>query len=652
MSISVDSSLSPWRRRLKALGGAYLGLLVGLLVTLSLWQWSERVYHRNAQAYFDFRVRQLREGIEKRLETYQHILHGTRGLFAASVAVERDEFYQYVSSLHLDQRYPGVQGIGFSVIVPEQQKASHIQKIRDQGFPNYQIYPDGDRQVYTSIVYLEPFIKRNLRAFGYDMFTEPVRHQAMVYARDNDAIAMSGMVKLVQETDTDIQAGFLMYLPVYRGGQPHDTESERRANIIGWVYSPFRIKDFISGIGGERAGDLHLSIYDGEQVSDDGLMYSDDLKSSAKHAIVTTRTLQMGGHSWTLLIHSEPGLENWLTDDQSLTILIGGAILSFLLGLLIREIIARGDALAYASAANQDLQESEARFRLMADSAPVLIWMTDAKQAAVWFNRRWLEFTGRRLGQEMERGWLESVHPSHQDLVEKLLNWHFNVRTPFSAEYQLRRYDGNYRWVVNNGVPRVDENGQFIGFIGSCIDITNHKEMEEELWELATIDSLTGFLNRRHFLVRLQEEFNRMQRNVEMHSSVLMLDLDFFKRINDQYGHAAGDAVLKHFADIIRRQQRKIDVVGRLGGEEFAIILPYTGLSDAEVFAERLRKSVAENRLRQQNTLIEITVSIGIALLSSDSKSADSVLRAADRALYIAKEAGRNQVVLSTSRQK
>ena len=646
MSYSVGSLLSPWRRRLKALGGAYAGLFIGLLITLGLWYWSERSYDKNAQAYFDFRVARLLESIDKRLETYQQILHGARGLFAASESVERSEFYEYVRSLRLEQRYPGIQGVGFSLIVPRDQKDAHTKEVRSEGFPDYQIYPAGEREVYTTILYLEPFAKRNLVAFSYDMFSEPVRHQAMVYARDNDTIGMSGKVTLVQETDADIQAGFLMYLPVYKNGQPHKSLEERRASIIGWVYSPFRIKDFIHGIGGERAGDLHLSIYDGDRVAGDTVMYRDQLEQVSNQTIITTRILQIGGHSWTLVIHSEPGLKDWLTHDQSLTILISGVTFSFLLGLLIREFIARGDALVFAAEANQELQESEARFRLMADSAPVLIWMTDPKQSAVWVNKHWLDFTGRNLHQEIGRGWLESVDPVHIGLVQELFDWHFNVRTPFRAEYRLRRHDGHYRWIVNSGVPRVDEHGEFLGFIGSCIDITNHKEMEEELWELATTDGLTGFLNRRHFLVRLQEEFDRMQRNVQSRSSVLMLDLDLFKRINDKYGHAVGDAVLKHFSDIIRKQQRKIDVVGRMGGEEFAIILPDTETAEAQIFAERLRKSIEMNPLQQQGQSIKITVSIGIASLNANSNNPDAVLREADRALYFAKESGRNRVIL------
>ncbi len=651
MSISVGSLLSPWRTRLKALGGAYAGLFAGLLLTVGLWYLSERAYARNAQAYFDFRVGQLLESIDKRLENYQQILHGARGLFAASESVSRHEFYEYVSSLRLEQRYPGIQGVGFSLLVPKAEKDVHVEEIRGQGFPGYQIYPAGERELYTTILYLEPFAKRNLVAFSYDMFSEPVRRRAMIYARDHDAVGMSGKVTLVQETDTDIQAGFLMYLPVYKNGRSHDTEFERRAHIIGWVYSPFRIEDFIRGIGGVRGADLSIGIYDGDTTSSQRLMYSDSTKPGTDHTISTFRKLTIGGHCWTLAIRSEPGLKNWLTHDQSLTILISGVILSFLLGLLIREFIARGDALSFASATNQELKESEARFRLMADSAPVLIWMTDEEQAAVWLNKHWLDFTGRNLHQEIGRGWLESVDPAHIGLVQKLFDWHFSVRSPFKAEYRLRRHDGQFRWIVNSGVPRIDENGEFLGFIGSCIDITNHKEMEDELWELATTDGLTGFLNRRHFLVRLQEEYDRMQRNVHSRSSVLMLDLDHFKRINDQYGHAVGDAVLKHFADIIRRQQRKVDIVGRMGGEEFAIILPDTETAEAQILAERLRNAIADKPLHQQRELIEITVSIGVALLNADSNSPDSVLREADRALYSAKDHGRNRVVLSSVSQ-
>lgn len=639
---------SSWRSKLRHAWSACLVLIVGLSVTWGLWYSSEQAFRRDTQTYFEFRVGQLLDSIDKRLETYRQVLHGVRGLFSASTEVERTEFRDYVAALRLDVRYPGIQGVGFSLIVPKEQMASHQQLIRQQGFPDYKILPAGDRDIYTSIVYLEPFSGRNLRAFGYDMFSEPVRCQAMVFARDYDTVALSGKVTLVQETESDIQRGFLMYLPVYRNGAAHGDEASRRKNILGWVYSPFRIRDFMEGIGGERAGDLNLSIYDGDQISESNLMYGDYRKMSSVGGVVAIRKLETGGHVWTLVIHSEPGLTHWINNYQSMIIVFAGTALSGLLALLVLQYSVRGEALALAATRYRELQESESRFRLMADSAPVLIWVAQPDHSAIWFNKHWLDFTGRTIDQEVGQGWLESVYPSHVELVVKLLIWHFHLRKPFSVEYRLRRHDGQYRWVIHTGVPRFEEFGEFVGFIGSCIDITEHKEMEEELWELATTDGLTGFLNRRHFMVRLQEEFDRMQRTTESQSSVLMLDIDHFKKINDGYGHAAGDAVLQHFADIIRQQQRKIDVVGRIGGEEFAIILPDTDVQEAQVFAERVRKVVADCPLQQESFYIEITVSIGIAALNAASASADSVLLDADRALYVAKENGRNRVVLSS----
>jgi diguanylate cyclase (GGDEF)-like protein/PAS domain S-box-containing protein len=541
-----------------------------------------------------------------------------------------------------------VQGVGFSLVVPQAQLLSHTESIRQQGFPHYDIYPAGKRDMYTSIIYLEPFSDGNLRAFGYDMFTDPTRRHAMIHARDTDTIGITGRVSLVQELDSDNQAGFLMYLPVFQNRRPHDNEVDRRNHILGWVYAPFQIRDFMAEIGGERGTDLRLSIYDGEKISAATLMYTDQADPIQGKGISKTIHLAIGGHIWTLAIHSETSLKDWLNTYHPLIILISGVGLSMLLSLSIRQYIARGQALAMAAAVNQELQESEMRFRLMADSAPVLIWLTDVNQAAIWFNKQWLQFTGQRLSENLGQGWLSLVESSQKKWLLKVLHWHYQIRKPFNLEFRLRRYDGAYRWILNTGVPRFNNNGDFVGFIGSCIDITQHKEMEEELWELATTDGLTGFLNRRHFLVRLREEFDRIQRNDKLQSALLMLDIDHFKRINDSYGHAIGDEVLKHFAQIIRSQQRKVDIVGRMGGEEFAVILPDTNLSEARVLAERLLHTVARTPLAHEVSLIKITISIGVAQLNIHSESADSALKQADQALYRAKEAGRNQIAVQS----
>ncbi len=136
-------------------------------------------------------------------------------------------------------------------------------------------------------------------------------------------------------------------------------------------------------------------------------------------------------------------------------------------------------------AAERALQESESRFRMMADSAPVLIWMSGPDKGCSWFNQGWLDFTGRTLAQELGDGWVENVHPEDLARCVDVYVSHFDRREPFTMEYRLRRSDGVYRWIVDSGKPRFEGDGRFAGYIGSAIDITDHKQSEEELRRLA-----------------------------------------------------------------------------------------------------------------------------------------------------------------------
>jgi PAS domain S-box-containing protein len=122
------------------------------------------------------------------------------------------------------------------------------------------------------------------------------------------------------------------------------------------------------------------------------------------------------------------------------------------------------------------LQESEARFRATADSAPVLIWMSDSTKACDYFNRQWLEFTGRTMEQELGDGWAEGVHSEDLQRCLGVYDTAFDSRQPFTMEYRLRRFDGEYRWVVDHGVPRFAPDGTFVGYIGACMDITDQKK--------------------------------------------------------------------------------------------------------------------------------------------------------------------------------
>jgi diguanylate cyclase (GGDEF)-like protein len=180
------------------------------------------------------------------------------------------------------------------------------------------------------------------------------------------------------------------------------------------------------------------------------------------------------------------------------------------------------------------------------------------------------------------------------------------------------------------------------GFVSIYTDITRRKKAEDELRHLATTDPLTGAGNRRHFMALASAEVARSQRE-ELPLSALMLDLDFFKRVNDQYGHAGGDEALRRFVARCIADLRGSDILGRLGGEEFAAILPETDSAGAMDVAHRLRRHLAAEDITCDRGTFRFTVSIGVAALKPGD-SLEELLRRADEALYWVKAHGRNGV--------
>ncbi|WP_237246431.1 CHASE domain-containing protein [Sideroxyarcus emersonii] len=316
-------------------------LVVCLLVTVLLWDIMRKSADKELQNEFDVQVRLVQSNIKRRLDNYRDVLRGTAGLFQASESVTRNEFHTYVESMELAQVYPGIQGVGYSLLIPAIEKMRRIEAIRKEGFPQFSIRPEGSRDPYSAIIYLEPFDWRNQRAFGYDMYAEPVRREAMERARDQDTEALSGRVVLVQETGADVQYGFLLYKPIYRNGSPHDSITQRRSSLVGWVYEPFRMNELMNqGVLGrylETIRDqLDIEIYDGDSVDAQHLMF-DSKKNGAGGAVrfVSTSTEPYFARNWTIRINSLPAFEAKLNTLQARMILIGGIFISLLLTLVV-----------------------------------------------------------------------------------------------------------------------------------------------------------------------------------------------------------------------------------------------------------------------------------------------------------------------------
>ncbi len=476
----------------------WLVLALSLGATGGLWQAAKVSTEQEVHDYFDFRVREAVDKTAQRLTVYTEVLRGAEGLFRASANVNRNTFKAYVAALRLADDFPGIQGVGFSLLIPPSEKERHIAAIRKEGFPEYVIRPEGKRDIYTSIIYLEPFAERNLRAFGYDMYSEPVRRAAMERARDTGLPEMSGKVLLVQEATQNIQAGFLLYLPVYRG--PHETPAQRRANIVGWVYAPFRMADLMHGIYGEHALDLDIHIYDGTDVSETSLMYDSSLLSGEKlvtHRYSTSQRLELAGHTWTLQIASRPSLDSRVNTERAKLIAAGGTATSLLLTLIIWILVhGRRRALLLAQqmnreliASEQALRTSEGKLQAILDNADVAIGWADEAGTIEYLNRKFTELFGYAVADvpTIEQ-WYQRAYPDAAYRERIVAQWQAAVakaRQEGTAiapqEIEVACKDGNRRWAVLNSA-----------WVGSTIlvsfnDITARKRYEETLQRWAHI---------------------------------------------------------------------------------------------------------------------------------------------------------------------
>ncbi|WP_166268700.1 sensor domain-containing diguanylate cyclase [Marinobacter caseinilyticus] len=212
----------------------------------------------------------------------------------------------------------------------------------------------------------------------------------------------------------------------------------------------------------------------------------------------------------------------------------------------------------------------------------------------------------------------------------------------FSLEYRLIRKDGRLVWVWERG-RAVEDNGELV-LEGIILDMSERKALEQELSRLATHDTLTGLYNRREMTRLLQEEVSRSAR-YHRHLALLWIDIDHFKAVNDDYGHAVGDQVLTDICKRLASSIRSVDAIGRYGGEEFVVLLPEMELPEALETAERLRALVAQQTIvLGGDTTLSLTISVGVAVFPDHGDNADALCHAADQAMYDAKKAGRNQV--------
>ncbi|MGV3587573.1 MAG: CHASE domain-containing protein [Adhaeribacter sp.] len=727
------------KRLFKHFSFAFIPFLLFLGATIFSYFYFKQRREADLKTRFNTKVSQAEEQVKRRANHYIQVLKGAKALFTASSEIKREEWKNYIEALEVYKSYPGIQGIGFSEVIRPENLQDHIRQVRAEGFPDYTVTPAGNRPVYTAIVYIEPFTGRNLRAFGFDMFSEPIRRQAMEQARDTGQPVLSRKVILVQEDGNEVQPGFLLYLPVYQHEILPPSVADRRRLLKGYVYSPFRAGDLMKNVLSDDFEGFAIQIYDGLIKDGAHLLYSRNpnqgpVRRAGRADLSREIKINLANNTWTVVFTAQPAFTEIHSRIPEI-MLVGGTVISLLIffafwsvatrrrsnkvrqtitdnatgalfmmnekgyctfmnpaaeamtGFTMAEIqekplhylihhhrpdgtpypmeecpidralptnnlvrahqdvfirkdgtyfpvtcaaspifqngipiatvievkdlteekktqaaleyqhrvtntiaenatvalfmmnadgyctfmnpmaeemtgfsfaemqqqplhnlihrhqpdgapfpmeecplckalkenkVLRGHedvfirkngtffnvscsatpvfeqgTLAYMVLEIRDVTEerqaqsaileSEARFRNMADNAPVMIWLNNEEGLVTYLNRRWFEFTGKPNEASLDEGWVDPVHPDDVEKVRLVYEQALQDHTSFEVDYRLKRKDGVYRWMVTNAAPRFDAAGKFMGYIGSVIDITERKEAEQKIKENAAL---------------------------------------------------------------------------------------------------------------------------------------------------------------------
>lgn len=476
---------------------AWTMLGLGLLTAACGSWWAKQAIDADALHQFAFTCDHVALKIQERLETYAMTLRGGAALFDASTSVTRHDWQVFTEALRTRDNIPGVQGIGFAEAIAPDRLSGHIGRIRGEGFPDYRVHPAGERTGYSAIIYLEPFRGRNLRAFGYDMLSEPVRRSAMEQARDTGQAALSGKVKLIQETDKEIQPGALMYVPVYSRDMPRGNVEQRRKALIGWVYSPYRMHDLMSGMLGDwqprQDRVIGLRIHDGNRDSPDNLLFaSQQTTASQPVRLQQRRLIDFNGRQW-LLVFDQFDSPFHISHAPAWTILLGGIAFSGLLFNLMRakmlsQVTAAriaDDLTAEIRHREQLLKESEYRWHFALEGLGDGVWDWNLADNQVFFSKRWKEMLGfgdDEIHDSFDE-WESRIHPEDKAETLAAVRAYLDGKSQsYAKEHRLLHKDGGWRWILTRGVV-VGRNGDGkpLRMIGTHLDITERKRMEQSL---------------------------------------------------------------------------------------------------------------------------------------------------------------------------
>ena len=454
---------------------AWLVLAVCIGCTLLAWHFTQRETEQNADLRFQSAVQEAHNAIGQRMEGYINVLLGAAALFNTSENISRAQWRAYVAALKLGTYAPDIQGISYAQRLFLAEKTAHTATLRADGFPAYDIKPEGVRAQYAPIIYIEPFAGSNQQLIGVDLFSEPIRRAAMEAARDTGNPTVSGRVFLIEDETggaAPVQPGFIIFVPVFTPGALLETVAQRRHALRGFISSAFRMSELMGGILGNRRDFFYLRVFDGHTA----LLF--DMQKTARGAqprYSQSVNLVLPGRSWRLELYSQPDFEQTLMSYLPSAVAFGGALIDLLLFLIIAVL------LKHRKTDHEALSRLERMLEGAIDSIDEAFVIYDENDCLAYCNERYREvyaasadlfIPGTRFEQIIrsgaERGQYVEAQGRIDDWVRERIALHQAANTTLIQQLE------NGRWL--RIIERKTRDGYTVGF---RFDITQLKIAQE-----------------------------------------------------------------------------------------------------------------------------------------------------------------------------
>ncbi len=633
-----------------------LPMLALLLAAVAFYSYASIKEAEQRRLRFAQQVHGYQDILRREFQTHLALLDSLQRFFDAGRELSAEQFRIFTRPAVA--RHPGIHALEWIPRVTREQRPTFERSLPGAG-PIRRLGPDGvlveasERAEYYAIQYVEP-PETNALAFGYDVTGNPLAVEALYRARDTGRATATRALRLVQETADEV--GIVVYNPVYAAAAVPVDAAQRRASIVGVVAAVFRMRSLIvNSMPSFDDGMIALRLLDVSDGGESKVLYTSHDADALELAgrMVERFSFDVAERRWTLEYTATPEYEAANTTWAVWVVLTGGLVITALLGtgllLLTGRTLRTEDAVISRTAELRDevsqRRDAETRLRLVLDGAKLGFWDWDYTTGRQWVNDRWLEILGlERSDLNNEVGdWLERVHAEDRSRVLAVIDQHVRADTGYVVDFRMRHKHGHWVWVQSAGavVGRDSDSGAAQRLCGIHQDVTERMKQEEHILHQAHFDALTDLPNRFLALDRLAQLLNEARRDGER-VAVLFLDLDDFKKINDTLGHDTGDKLLKQAAFRLQSAVRGGDTVGRLGGDEFIVLLGgLKGAADARPVAETLLGKFAQPFSIDSRELI-LSVSIGISVFPDDGDTPSELLRSSDSAMYHSKEQGRN----------